>query len=222
MSSNLTSEKGTTREEERPVRTGSGDGEDDMATKNGTSSQAEDNGQAPLGPGRTVHHLLGDDGIFPNSRFPLIVYPGALDLPDKDPASGFESLFESNQWGRSWRNGVYDFHHYHSTAHEVLGCYGGSARVQLGGEKGIIVEVCAGDVVIIPAGVAHKNLGSSRDFRVVGAYPLGQDPDMNYGKPEERPRTDRSIAAVPLPEADPVHGVKGPLFSFWKGKMLRK
>jgi mannose-6-phosphate isomerase-like protein (cupin superfamily) len=83
-------------------------------------------------------------------------------------------------------------------------------------EGGAIEEVCAGDVVIIPAGVAHKNLGASRDFGVVGAYPAGQDYDMNYGKHGERPRVDENIARVPLPESDPVFGSDGPLLNYWK------
>ncbi len=29
----------------------------------------------------------------------------------------------------------FEFHHYHSTAHEVLVVYSGSAKVQLGGER---------------------------------------------------------------------------------------
>jgi uncharacterized protein YjlB len=114
---------------------------------------------------------------------------------------------------------VYGFHHYHSTAHEVLGVYRGSTRVQLGGQEGIVVEVHPGDVVVIPAGVAHKNLGggqsAAQPFGVVGAYPLGQRPDMNDGRAGERPRADRAIARVPLPSADPVYGPQGPLFEHW-------
>ena len=72
-----------------------------------------------------------------------------------------------------------------------------------------------GDVIIIPAGVAHKNLGSSGDFRCVGAYPPGQDWDMNYGKAGERPAADENIANVPLPVADPVFGFEGPLMKNW-------
>jgi uncharacterized protein YjlB len=116
----------------------------------------------------------------------------------------------------TWRNGIYSYHHYHSTAHEVLGCYRGSAKVQFGGESGIVEELSAGDVVIIPAGVGHKNLGASADFAVVGAYPRGQDYDMNYGKPGERPRADENIARVPLPETDPIFGKDGPLLRHWR------
>jgi uncharacterized protein YjlB len=163
-----------------------------------------------------VSHMLADDGTFPNhGTLPLLAYPGAVLLPDMNPAAAFEELFHANGWGNSWRNGVYGFHHYHSTAHEVLGVYSGTARVQLGGEGGIVLSVGRGDVIVIPAGVAHKNLGASADFRVVGAYPRGQRPDMNYGRAGERPRTDQNIGEVATPEADPVYGEGGPLSERW-------
>lgn len=161
-------------------------------------------------------HLLRDDGVYPNNeRLPLLAYQGALRLPQRNPAASIEVLFRENQWGGSWRNGVYGFHHYHSTAHEVLGVYGGQASVQLGGEQGIVLSIERGDVVIIPAGVAHKNLGASSDFAVVGAYPLGQHPDMKCGKPGERPQADQRIALVPLPQADPVYAAQGSLAVYW-------
>ena len=163
-------------------------------------------------------HTIVDDGTYPNNEvLPLLVYQGALALPAHDAAATIEVLFEANGWGGCWRNGVYGFHHYHSTAHEVLGVYGGTARVQFGGESGIVLSVQRGDVVIIPAGVAHKNQGASRDFYVVGAYPIGQHPDMNYGRPGERPRSDGHIARVPLPPVDPVYGRQGPVQDHWHG-----
>jgi uncharacterized protein YjlB len=158
---------------------------------------------------------LKDDGIFPNSKLKLLVYRKAVELPEKDPASVFEHLFAANKWHGSWRNGVYPYHHYHSTAHEVLGVYRGWANVQLGGEKGVALELQAGDVVIIPAGVGHKKLRCSADFGVVGAYPEGQDWDMNYGKPGERPKADENIALVPLPKQDPIYGASGALLENW-------
>jgi uncharacterized protein YjlB len=160
---------------------------------------------------------VGDD-IYPNNnKLPLLVYKGALRKTTNDLASIFEQLFEMNQWDKSWRNGIYGFHHYHSTAHEVLGVYGGSANVKLGGERGVELMVNQRDVIIIPAGVAHKNLGSSSNFAVVGAYPSGQQWDMCYGKSEERPRADEKIARVSLPRCDPVYGTKGYLINFWNG-----
>lgn len=158
---------------------------------------------------------LKDDGVFPNNRLPLLIYRDALVAGENDPAARFEQLFAANGWSGGWRNGIYPYHHYHSTAHEVLGIFSGSARVQFGGEDGVVHELHAGDVVIIPAGVAHKNLGSSEDLGVVGAYPEKQHWDMNYGKLGERPQADRNIARTPLPKADPVYGAAGPLIEHW-------
>ena len=182
-------------------------------------SGSDDRFKEVIRPPQVVHHRLEDDGTYPNNRtLPLLVYQGALKLPDRNPADFLEDLFGANRWGGSWRNGVYSFHHYHSTAHEVLGVYGGTAKVQFGGEGGTSVAVRPGDVVIIPAGVAHKNLGASKDFRVVGAYPFGQYADMNYGRSAERPGADQDIAHVFLPKADPVYGANGPLTKHWCGQ----
>jgi uncharacterized protein YjlB len=159
---------------------------------------------------------LKDDGVTPNNKLPLVVYRRAVSVSEDEPAHVFEELFESNGWVDSWRNGIYPYQHYHSTAHEVLGIYRGSAKVQLGGEHGVIHDVRAGDVIVIPAGVAHKNLGSSPDFGVVGAYPEGQEMDMNYGKPNERPRAIENITHVTLPKMDPVFGENGPLIEKWR------
>ncbi len=159
---------------------------------------------------------LTDDGTFPNNeKLPLVKLVSAVALPEQNPAAVIEELFQKNNWRGSWRNGIYSFHHYHSTAHEALGCYGGSAQVQFGGPEGEIVDFNAGDVVIIPAGVAHKKINSTSDFAVVGAYPDGQTWDMNYGKEGERPHADDNIAQVALPKRDPVFGADGPLIKLW-------
>jgi uncharacterized protein YjlB len=158
--------------------------------------------------------LLKGTAEFPNSRLPALVYAGVL--AGGDLASRFEALFEQNGWTGSWRNGLYRTHHYHSTAHEVLGVYRGSVKVRLGGPEGPIIELRAGDVAVIPAGVAHKNEAQSDDFAVVGAYPAGTSPDLQYGKEGERPRTDRNIAAVALPSSDPTTGKSGALTRLWR------
>jgi uncharacterized protein YjlB len=168
---------------------------------------------------QVICKLLKDDGSIPNNpRLPLLVYQGALNLPAQNPAGIIEDIFAANQWGSSWRNGIYTFHHYHSTAHEVLACYSGSVEVKMGGESGITLSVKKGDVIIIPAGVGHKNLGNSSDFRVVGAYPPGPGWDMNTGNPDERPQADENIARVPLPPTDPIFGSTGPLVEHWLNK----
>jgi uncharacterized protein YjlB len=97
-----------------------------------------------------------------------------------------------------------------------LGIYAGWVSAQFGGPQGKSVKARAGDVIIVPAGVSHKNLDQSSDFRAVGAYPRGRMWDMNTGKPAERPRADEHIKNVPLPEAGPVFGKSGPLIRLWK------
>jgi len=162
-----------------------------------------------------------DDGIFPNSAFPVLFYRQALITEAKDPASIFRQRFANNDWTNSWRDGVYSFPHYHSTSHEVLGVYRGSATLRLGGERGRNVAMDAGDVIVIPAGVAHQNIGASDDFGVVGAYPGGRQWDLLRGLPGERPKADDNIAAPPMPENDPIYGAEGPLRKSWKSARER-
>src|SRR5689334_19629475 len=73
-----------------------------------------------------------DDGLIPNHPcWPLIFYRSVVPLPDEfDPAAVFEELFAHNGWGDSWRNGIYDYPHYHSRIHEVLGIARGEAKVR--------------------------------------------------------------------------------------------
>lgn len=97
----------------------------------------------------------------------------------------------------------------------MLGVTGGSASIQLGGPYGWTLDVDAGDVLVLPASVAHKNLGADRDFQVVGAYPDGQDWDLKRGEPGGRLVVDRSIEQVPIPECDPLYGAEGPLLAHW-------
>lgn len=160
-------------------------------------------------------YMFEDDGRIPNNpELPLLIYPRAL-RASGDLASECEALFRRNGWGSLWRDGVFSYHHYHSTAHEVLGIAGGSARITFGGAAGVTVEVGAGDVAVIPAGVGHCNAGSSGDFLVIGAYPPGQSWDLRTGDPDERPGVLENIRNVPLPGTDPVFGKEGPLTERW-------
>lgn len=164
--------------------------------------------------------ILRENGLFPNNpSLPLVLLKRAFDTDqgNRDLALAIENRFRASGWGNSWRNGLYDFHHYHSTAHEALGIYKGWVTAQFGGPGGPELTALTGDVLILPAGVAHKNIEQSGDFMVVGAYPQGQIWDMCYGRPGERPAVDRVIAELPLPGADPVFGVEGPLLKLWTG-----
>jgi uncharacterized protein YjlB len=156
-------------------------------------------------------YRFADDGRFPNSALPLLVYRGAL---PPDPAA-MERAFAANGWSNSWRDGIFDYHHFHSIAHEVLGIASGEVRVAFGGPSGQEVTVRAGDVVAIPAGVAHRNMGASADLLAVGAYPGGGDYDIRRGDPAEHAAALCAIAAVPLPDSDPVSGQGGFLRRLW-------
>ncbi|HEX5171612.1 MAG TPA: cupin domain-containing protein [Cyclobacteriaceae bacterium] len=158
--------------------------------------------------------IFKDDGKIPNSKYPLLLYRNAFQQRGTAGGDWLENQFARENWTNSWRNGIYSYHHYHSTSHEVLGVYSGEALVHLGGEAGEKIKVQAGDIIVIPAGVGHKNLGS-KNLGVVGAYPEGRSWDLNRGEPGERPRADENIAALPIPKTDPLKGNKG-LVTIWK------
>lgn len=157
-------------------------------------------------------HWLVDDGLIPNNAaVALIVYRGAFDtsgLPGMEAA--IEAHFASHDWRNAWVDGIYDFHHYHATTHEVLGVARGHADVQFGGSGGPVVRVGAGDAVMIPAGVGHCLTSGSADLSVVGAYPGGVDWDLKRATPANRALALREIPRVQPPATDPVLGSAGP------------
>jgi uncharacterized protein YjlB len=157
-----------------------------------------------------------DAGTIPNNPdLPVLIYKSAVKL-DNDPPAAIERVFDENQWPPQWRDGIYPFHHYHSTAHEVLGIARGRVRVILGGESGEEFLLEAGDVVVLPAGTGHKRIEGSDDLLVVGAYPPGQDWDLiREDEPKKKAAAMERIARVPLPTADPVVGADGPLIKLW-------
>jgi uncharacterized protein YjlB len=132
----------------------------------------------------------------------VLLYRGALARDAR--AADYGRLFARHGWLGAWRDGSFDFHHFHSTAHEVLGIAAGRASVVLGGPHGRRFELVAGDVAVLPAGTGHCNAGSDADLLVVGAYPDGMRWEIRHGDPEERDEVLANIARVPLPAQDPV------------------
>jgi uncharacterized protein YjlB len=169
--------------------------------------------------GKPITYRFRDDGIVPNHpRWPLIVYRRAIALSPKfDPETIVDALFEANGWGRSWRDTIYDFVHYHSRTHEVLGVAHGRARVEFGGVKGRRVTVNAGDVAILPAGTGHRLLEASQDFLVVGAYPKTGIYD-ECTDTRDRLKAIKRISKVAKPRTDPVYGRGGALGRLWQRK----
>jgi uncharacterized protein YjlB len=157
--------------------------------------------------------LLQPGDSMPNSRLPVLIYRGALEAEAANTAGEFDRLFARNGWGGIWRNGVYDFDHYHSNAHEALGVAQGKATLQLGGPGGEAVDVEAGDALVLPAGTGHRRISKSQNFVIIGAYPPGQE---HYDICRERsPEAELRISKVKLPQTDPVRGKDGPLPRLW-------
>lgn len=158
--------------------------------------------------------LLEPGPVVPNNPdLPVIVYRQAIGATD-DRAAAFEAAFARNGWQGTWRNGIYDYHHYHSRAHEVLGIACGSGRVMLGGPGGMEFTVTAGDCLLLPAGTGHCRLCASADFLVVGAYPPGQHADMQKQAPTEEILD--AIRNCPLPARDPVNDPDAALARLWR------
>jgi len=172
----------------------------------------------PVAGGRleplTFH--FADDGLVPNNPMPFLIYKGAIALDRVEPERSIEMLFTKNGWGAMWRNGIYDFLHYHATVHEVLGIARGRARVRFGGDHGNMLDIAAGDVAILPAGTGHQRISASADLSVVGAYPPGPPMDLQRATPDNHAKALKKIPLVALPSTDPVLGVDGPLVRLWQ------
>lgn len=154
---------------------------------------------------------------FPNSPLPVLYYPKAVAnlINEPDPAQSVLDLFEKNGYTNGWVNGIFSYHHFHSNTHEVLACIAGEATVQIGGPDTQHYSFSEGDVLLLPAGVAHKRVAASQNFRIVGAYPEGLEPDMQKGRGENYKSIKQAITSVPLPKKDPVEGANGAVANYW-------
>jgi uncharacterized protein YjlB len=138
------------------------------------------------------------DGPIPNHpRFPVLIYHG-VEVAD------IRRVLAGRGWGGAWTNGVFDFHHFHSTSHEVLAVVAGRATLELGGPQGRAFEVAEGDVLVLPAGTGHRRAAARGGFTVVGAYPAGQE-DYDLLRDADDAALAR-IRSVPVPAHDPVGG----------------
>ncbi|MGI9552680.1 MAG: cupin domain-containing protein [Aurantibacter sp.] len=157
-----------------------------------------------------------DDGITPNNKLPVLIYRDILKNVKEKHADFLEKTFQENYWTNNWRDIILGEDHYHSTTHEVLGISKGSVNLQLGGKNGKQLLVSAGDVIVIPAGVAHRSMDVHSGYEVVGGYPDGRAWDMIYCEAEKYNAAKTVIEALPIPKTDPMFGTNGPLNGFWK------
>jgi uncharacterized protein YjlB len=161
----------------------------------------------------TALWFTASDWVPNNARLPALLYRNAIAHAGPDRAAACEAMFRQNGWPPEWRDGIYPFHHYHATAHEVLGCVSGHARVLLGGPHGVPVELTAGDCVLLPAGTGHCLLDARPAVLVVGAYPPGQVWDLRRSALSAN--EIETMARLSFPGSDPVMGRLGPLLEYW-------
>jgi uncharacterized protein YjlB len=116
----------------------------------------------------------------------------ALNATAFDPGTLIDALFETHGWTRSWRDTVYDFVHYHSQIHEVMGVARGSAKIECGGLKGRVLSLKAGDVLVLPAGTGHRVIDASRNF-TRGSAPMRLSALLRFANRQKTPFTERAV-----------------------------
>lgn len=202
-----------------------------------------------------VHkYYLPPTALVPNSPQPLLHYPGFFASAEKCSAKKANETFQENGWETQWifRYGQTQRSHYHSGVHECMAVLSGTATIRFGvadtsedmrentfgsarEEGGIELQARAGDVFILPAGLAHKTYNTQPSaeftlltpgdghhiaggdvakaleetklsgFTMIGAYPRGSG-YWNSQKGGEDSGAYEKIWAVPKPEADPLIG----------------
>jgi uncharacterized protein YjlB len=167
---------------------------------------------------RPIHYVtIKPNGSFPNNAdLPVLHYVNVINIKLLFAGLRVRQLFRRNGWTNNWKAGIFEYDHYHSNTHEAMAILKGKTTLLLGGRGGKKLQVAAGDVVIIPAGVAHCNLGKENDVVCIGGYPQGKDFDIKYGHPGERPQADRNIENLGIPQKDPVFGDTNGLIRYWK------
>lgn len=166
-------------------------------------------------------HLIPAWHSIPNTSIqnkPLLIYHSAF--KKGITASQISAHLENvNVVAPQWQYTMYKQSHFHSTTHEVLSVASGRARLCFGGEDNpgrIEPVVRAGDVIIVPAGVAHRLLedqsgSSGGGYAMVGSYPRGKQWDMCYGaEDEDEAQLKKNISHLEWFDQDPIYGPDGP------------
>ena len=86
-------------------------------------------------------YIIKDNGIFPGNSLPVLVYKKALKVPWFFAAKKIKELLSKNNWSNNWRNGIYTYHHYHSTTHEAMAVIKGRSVLLMGGENGKLIVI---------------------------------------------------------------------------------
>lgn len=197
---------------------------------------------------------LPPTALIPNSPYPLLHYRGVLDVKTNCTPEQVYDLFLSNGWQTQWifRYGSTQSSHYHSQTHECMAVLSGTATIRFGvadtdadmeknthgsgrEEGGVELHAEAGDVFILPAGLAHKTFDTTpaefklltpgdghsvaaedvrqtladiklSGFTMIGAYPFNSG-TWNFAMGGEDEGEYDKVWAVAKPEKDPALGV---------------
>lgn len=145
-----------------------------------------------------------DDGVTPNSHLPVLIYRGLFDDSYESCEQWLEDKFTGNGWVRTCNKPLFEYYHYHSNTHEVLGVCDGKGFLQLAADNGVRTEIVKGDVILIPAGVGHYCMTHSDDFAVVAGYPDSVVPDVKRATAENRTAALENLKNVAPPAFDPI------------------
>ncbi|MBZ4190471.1 cupin domain-containing protein [Niabella beijingensis] len=154
-----------------------------------------------------------EDQQIPNSPFPLLVYRGFFDKDYAACESWLQKKFTANKWFPLPAFKIFDDTHYYSNTHIALGVCAGEAQLQLGGTLGITTTVEKGDVVILPAGVALRLIGSGSSFSMVAASSVKVPLEMHR---EQNGQAAGSALHNIIPDTDPILGRKEGLQDIWQ------
>jgi uncharacterized protein YjlB len=171
-----------------------------------------------------------DDGLIPNSKHPVLIYRSAIGFVESVPRLAARNLIADHIGKNGWRleEGLtlYSYHLYDRKAHKAFIVINGQATLQLGGPKvGRSAVIEEGDLIVIPAGVAHRhlryaNLSLTAQFEAMEIRPVAADepgPVRGLKKSMEvaRPKALESLANIPRP-FNPLYGPQGPGLQGWK------
>ncbi|CAD0093599.1 unnamed protein product [Aureobasidium mustum] len=158
----------------------------------------------PLKELKVAKHQIPAHGLTPNTSIqnkPLLLYRNAFKT-NTSAGQIEEHLTNVGVVDPAW-----------STSHEVLAICNGEAKLCFGHEDNpsrVEETLKQGDVVVVPAGVAHRLLEDIKGgFEMVGSYPRGLSWDMCYGKKGEESKV-KGIEKLGWFEKDPVYGEEGP------------
>ena len=170
----------------------------------------------PLKDLRTSSHKIPSFDRIPNTSIqkkPLLIYHSVFQ-PSVSASAIENHLSSVGVVSPQWRFTMFSQSHFHSTAHEVLCVASGKAKLCFGGENNpqrVEPMVEKGDVMVVPAGVAHRLLEDiDGGFNMVGSYQAGKSWDMCFGREGEEDRV-KEIGALRWFERDPIYGDQGPV-----------